>query len=111
MFPSASKPTSTLCSPPNPIAEKKMQMVNDVEYAVYPATQGGQFIGAAVEATALTASLNVFALACAIGSFVNSFTYASNATEMAVTPVSTSNIFFKDDSNFFISSSLPPQSV
>ena len=24
----------------DPIAEKKMQMVNDVEYAVYPATQG-----------------------------------------------------------------------
>ena len=37
----------------DPIAEKKMQMVNDVEYAVYPATQGGQFIGAAVEATAM----------------------------------------------------------
>ena len=32
----------------DPIAEKKMQMVNDVEYAVYPATQGGQFTGAAV---------------------------------------------------------------
>ena len=37
----------------NPIAEKKMQDVNGVEYAVYPATKGGEFIGAAVEAEAM----------------------------------------------------------
>ena len=34
----------------DPIAEKKMQEVNGVEYAVYPATKSGEFIGAAVEA-------------------------------------------------------------
>lgn len=37
----------------DPIAEKKMQDVNGVEYAVYPATKGGEFIGAAVEAEAM----------------------------------------------------------
>lgn len=37
----------------NPIAEKKMQDVNGVEYAVYPATKGGEYIGAAVEAEAM----------------------------------------------------------
>ena len=37
----------------DPIAEKKMQKVNEIEYAVYPATKEGQFIGAAVEATAI----------------------------------------------------------
>jgi len=35
----------------DPIAEKKVQTVNDIDYAIYPATQGGKFIGAAVEAT------------------------------------------------------------
>ena len=37
----------------DPIAEKKMQEVNGVEYAVYPATKSGEFIGAAVEALAM----------------------------------------------------------
>ena len=37
----------------DPIADKKMQEVNGVEYAVYPATKGGEFIGAAVEASAI----------------------------------------------------------
>ena len=37
----------------DPIADKKMQEVNGVEYAVYPATKGGEFIGAAVEASAM----------------------------------------------------------
>ena len=37
----------------DPIAEKKMQDVNGVEYAVYPATNGGEYIGAAVEAEAM----------------------------------------------------------
>lgn len=37
----------------DPIAEKKMQDVNGVEYAVYPATKGGEYIGAAVEAEAM----------------------------------------------------------
>ena len=37
----------------DPIAEKKMQEVNGVEYAVYPATKIGEFIGAAVEASAM----------------------------------------------------------
>ena len=37
----------------DPIAEKKMQEVNGVEYAVYPATKGGEYIGAAVEASAM----------------------------------------------------------
>ena len=31
----------------DPIAEKKMQEVNGVQYAVYPATKGGEYIGAA----------------------------------------------------------------
>ncbi len=35
----------------DPIAEKKIQEVNGVQYAVYPATKGGEYIGAAVEAT------------------------------------------------------------
>ena len=37
----------------DPIAEKKMQEVNGVTYAVYPASKGGEFIGAAVEASAM----------------------------------------------------------
>ena len=37
----------------DPIADKKLQMVNGVEYAVYPASKGGEFIGAAVEAKAM----------------------------------------------------------
>lgn len=37
----------------NPIAEKKIQSVNGVDYAVYPATQSGKYIGAAVEATSM----------------------------------------------------------
>lgn len=37
----------------DPIAEKKMQMVDGVEYAVYPASKGGEFIGAAVESKAM----------------------------------------------------------
>ena len=32
----------------DPIAEKKMQEVNGVQYSVYPATKGGEYIGAAV---------------------------------------------------------------
>ena len=37
----------------DPIAEKKTQEVNGVQYAVYPATKEGKFIGAAVEATSM----------------------------------------------------------
>ena len=37
----------------DPIAEKKMQEVNGVQYSVYPATKGGEYIGAAVEAVAM----------------------------------------------------------
>lgn len=37
----------------NPIDEKKLQEVDGVEYAVYPATKAGQYIGAAVEASAM----------------------------------------------------------
>lgn len=37
----------------DPIAEKKIQEVNGVQYAVYPATKGGEYIGAAVEATSM----------------------------------------------------------
>lgn len=37
----------------DPIADKKMQEVNGVQYAVYPATKGGEFIGAAVETSAM----------------------------------------------------------
>ena len=37
----------------DPIAEKKVQMVDGVEYAVYPASKGGEFIGAAVESKAM----------------------------------------------------------
>ena len=37
----------------DPIADKKMQEVNGVQYAVYPATKGGEFIGAAVEASSM----------------------------------------------------------
>lgn len=35
----------------DPIAEKKIQEVDGVEYAVYPATKAGRHIGAAIEAT------------------------------------------------------------
>ncbi len=37
----------------DPIAGKKTQEVNGVQYAVYPATKEGKFIGAAVEATSM----------------------------------------------------------
>ena len=37
----------------DPIAEKKIQEVDGVEYGVYPATKGGAYIGAAVEASAM----------------------------------------------------------
>ena len=37
----------------DPIAEKKMQEVNGVQYSVYPATKGGEYIGVAVEAVAM----------------------------------------------------------
>ena len=37
----------------DPIAEKKMQKVGEKEYAVYPASKEGKFIGAAVEASAM----------------------------------------------------------
>jgi electron transport complex protein RnfG len=37
----------------DPIAEKKIQEVDGVEYAVYPASKGGEFIGAAVESKAM----------------------------------------------------------
>lgn len=37
----------------DPIAEKKVQMVDGVEYAVYPASKSGEFIGAAVESKAM----------------------------------------------------------
>ena len=37
----------------NPIAEKKIQNVDGVDYAVYPATQADKYIGAAVEATSM----------------------------------------------------------
>lgn len=37
----------------DPIAEKKIQEVDGIGYAVYPATKGGTYIGAAVEASAM----------------------------------------------------------
>lgn len=37
----------------NPIAEKQVQVVNGVEYAVYPAKKGEELIGAAVEAATM----------------------------------------------------------
>ena len=37
----------------DPIAEKRVQTVDGVEYAVYPASKGGEFIGAAVESKAM----------------------------------------------------------
>ncbi len=37
----------------DPIAEKKMQEVGGVQYAVYPATKSGEYIGAAVETSAM----------------------------------------------------------
>lgn len=37
----------------DPIAEQKIQEVNGVDYAVYPATKGGTYIGAAIEASAM----------------------------------------------------------
>lgn len=37
----------------DPIAEKKVQTVDGIDYAVYPATKGGEFIGAAVEASSM----------------------------------------------------------
>ena len=35
------------------LRKKKVQAVNGVDYAVYPATKDGQFIGAAVEASSM----------------------------------------------------------
>ena len=37
----------------DPIADKKVQEVNGVQYFVYPATKGGEYIGAAIEAVAM----------------------------------------------------------
>ena len=37
----------------DPIADKKTQTVNGIDYTVYPANKDGQFIGAAVEASAM----------------------------------------------------------
>lgn len=37
----------------DPIAEQKIQKVNGVDYTVYPATKGGTYIGAAIEASAM----------------------------------------------------------
>ena len=37
----------------DPIAEQKIQEVDGVDYAVYPATKGGAYIGAAIEASAM----------------------------------------------------------
>src|SRR5574344_1511658 len=37
----------------DPIAEKRLQEVEGVSYAIYPASKEGQFIGAAVEASVL----------------------------------------------------------
>lgn len=37
----------------DPIAEKKIQQVNGVDYAVYPASKAGEFIGAAIESKAM----------------------------------------------------------
>ncbi len=37
----------------DPIAEQKIQEVDGVAYAVYPATKGGAYIGAAIEASAM----------------------------------------------------------
>ena len=37
----------------DPIAEQKIQEVDGVDYAVYPATKGGTYIGAAIEASAM----------------------------------------------------------
>ena len=37
----------------DPIAEKKVQEVDGVGYAVYPATKGGTYVGAAVEASTM----------------------------------------------------------
>ena len=37
----------------DPIAEQKIQEVDGVAYAVYPATKGGTYIGAAIEASAM----------------------------------------------------------
>ena len=37
----------------DPIAEKQLQVVDGVEYTIYPATKGGESIGAAVESTTM----------------------------------------------------------
>lgn len=37
----------------NPIAEQKTQVVDGIEYTIYPAMKGGEFIGAAVESTVM----------------------------------------------------------
>ena len=37
----------------DPIAEKQIQVVDGVEYTIYPATKGGESIGAAVESTTM----------------------------------------------------------
>ena len=37
----------------DPIAEKRVESVEGVDYTIYPATKGGDYLGAAVESTAL----------------------------------------------------------
>ena len=37
----------------DPIAEKRVENVEGVDYTIYPATKGGDYLGAAVESTAL----------------------------------------------------------
>ena len=37
----------------DPIAEKKTEVIDGVEFTIYPATKGGESIGAAVESTAM----------------------------------------------------------
>ena len=37
----------------DPIAEKRVENVEGVDYTIYPATKGGEYLGAAVESTAL----------------------------------------------------------
>ena len=43
----------------DPIADKKTQEVNGVTYAIYPASKDGEFLGAAVEASAMGLMLKV----------------------------------------------------
>lgn len=37
----------------DPIAEKRVENLDGVDYTIYPATKGGEYLGAAVESTAL----------------------------------------------------------